>query len=154
MTSRQTSVGTFWALASSSERASTSDSPRYLKISPARCSPMATSRAAAFWTPFRPVLDGATAASGRVASSVLICLVLRHPGLDLGGDALGLALHQLVELVQARVRHARGQHLRHRVGDAAAGLRLEGGQRDGLLDLGQPARRAEVLALAALHAAG
>src|SRR4051812_34724367 len=110
MTSRQTSVGTFWAFASSSESASTSDSPRYLKISPARCSPIATSRAAAFWTPFKPVLDGAAAGSGFVASSVLICLVLRHPGLDLGGDALGLALHQLVELMQVGVRHARRQH--------------------------------------------
>src|SRR3954467_9428837 len=108
MTSRQTSVGTFWALASSSESASTSVSPRYLKISPARCSPMATSRAAAFWTPFRPVLEGA--ASGRVASSALISLVLRHPGLDLRGDALGLALHQLVELMQAGIRDARGKH--------------------------------------------
>src|SRR3954466_7563012 len=105
MTSRQTSVGIFCALASSSERASTSDSPRNLKISPARCSPMATSRAAAFWTPLRPVLEGAV--SGRVASSVLIGLVLGHPGLDLSGDALGLALHQLVELVQVGVRHAR-----------------------------------------------
>src|SRR3954451_21367463 len=102
MTSRQTSVGTFWALASSSESASTSDSPRNLKISPARCSPIATSRAAAFWMPFRPVLE-ATVPSGRVASSVLIRLVLRHPGLDLGGDALGLALHQLVELMHAGV---------------------------------------------------
>src|SRR3954462_12298169 len=109
MTSRQTSGRTFCALASSSERASTSDSPRYLKISPARCSPMAKSRAAAFWTPFRPVFVGPPA-SRRVASSVVIGLVLSHPGLDLGGDALGLALHQLVELVQARVRHARRQH--------------------------------------------
>src|SRR3954462_9046793 len=110
MTSRQTSGRTFCALASSSERASTSDSPRYLKISPARCSPMATSRAAAFWTPFRPVLVTG-AASGRVARSVLIGLVLGHPGLDLGGDALGLALHQLVELVQAGVGDARRKHL-------------------------------------------
>src|SRR3954469_14842672 len=115
MTSRQTSVGTFWALASSSERASTSDSPRNLKISPARCSPMATSRAAAFWTPLSPVLDAT--ASGRVASSVVIRLVLRHPGLDLGRDALGLALHQLVELMQVGVRHARRQHLGRGVGE-------------------------------------
>src|SRR6478735_6958097 len=132
MTSRHTSVGTFWALASSSERASTSASPRYLKISPARCSPMATSRAAAFWTPLRPVLDGA-AASGRVARSVLISLVLRHPGLDLSGDALGLALHQLVELMQAGVRDARGEHrvarVGHEVGHARAGLELREGDR-------------------------
>src|SRR3954453_14053282 len=146
MTSRQTSVGTFWALASSSESASTSVSPRYLKISPARCSPMATSRAAAFWTPFKPVLEGA--ASGRVASSVLISLVLRHPGLDLGGDALGLALHQLVELVQVRVRHAGRQHRRRGVREViAAGAGLERGQRDRLLDLRDPRRRAEVLGL-------
>src|SRR4051812_36257455 len=108
MTSRQTSVGTFWALASSSESASTSDSPRYLKISPARCSPIATSRAAAFWMPFR--LLAVTAVSPRVASSAAIGLVLRHPGLDLRGDALGLALHQLVELMHAGVRGARRQH--------------------------------------------
>src|SRR3954468_15570834 len=148
MTSRQTSVGTFWAFASSSESASTSDSPRYLKISPARCSPMATSRAAAFCTPFRPVLEGAAAGSGFVASSVLICLVLRHPGLDLGGDALGLALHQLVELVQAGVRHARREHLRGgAVEVVGAGAGLERGQRHRLLDLGDPGRRAEVLGL-------
>src|SRR3954453_24057178 len=109
MTSRQTSVGIFCALASSSERASTSDSPRNLKISPARCSPMATSRAAAFWTPFRPLIVGP---SGLVASSVLICLVLRHPGLALSGHALGLLLHQLIELVQVGVRHTRPEHLR------------------------------------------
>src|SRR3954447_26187271 len=123
MTSRQTSVGIFWALASSSERASTSDSPRNLKISPARCSPMATSRAAAFWTPFSPLL--AAAVSGRVARSVLICLVLRHPGLDLGGDALRLALHQLVELVEVGVRHARREHLRGGVREVVAGTSLE-----------------------------
>src|SRR4051812_41885281 len=154
MTSRQTSVGTFWALASSSERASTSDSPRNLKISPARCSPIATSRAAAFWTPFRPVL--VTGASGRVARSVLISLVLRHPGLDLGGDALGLALHQLVELVQVGVRHARREHLRRgirkRVMAAGAGLELR--ERHRLLDRRQPRRRPEVLGLALAHAAG
>src|ERR1041384_1203840 len=106
MTSRQTSVGIFWALASSSESASTSDSPMYLKISLARCSPMATSRAAAFWMPFSDVLVGAFS----IWASALIGLVLRHPGLDLRGDALGLALHQLVELMQARVRDTRRQH--------------------------------------------
>src|SRR6201991_2606039 len=151
MISRQTSVGIFCALASSSESASTSVSPRKRKISPARFSPTATSRAAAFWAPRRLLTDfGASV----VASSVLIGLVLRHPGLDLGGDALGLALHQLVELVQARVRHPRRGHRGGGLRNAAAGLRLEGGQRHGLLDLGQPARRAEALALAALHAAG
>src|ERR1700712_5657163 len=108
MTSRQTSVGIFWALASSRESASTSVSPRNLKISLARCSPMATSRAAAFWTPFR--LDFVIALLGRVARSVLIGLVLRHPGLDLRGDPFGLALHQLVELMQAGVGNSRRQH--------------------------------------------
>src|SRR4051794_8845877 len=151
MTSRQTSVGTFWALASSSERASTSDSPRYLKISPARCSPMATSSAAAFCTPLRLAL--VIAASPRVASSKLIRLVLRHPGLDLGGDTLGLALHQLVELMHAGVRRARREHLSggvgHEVGHRA---RLELSQGDRLVDRGQPRRRAEVLGLALLHA--
>src|SRR3954464_9019345 len=154
MTSRQTSVGIFWALASSSESASTSESPRYLKISPARCSPMATSSAAAFCTPLRLAL--VIAASPRVASSKLIRLVLRHPGLDLGGDTLGLALHQLVELMQVGVRHARRQHLRRgvreRVIAARAGLELR--ERHRLLDRRQPGRRAEVLGLALAHAAG
>src|SRR3954471_21818078 len=155
MTSRQMYVGTFWALASSRESASTWGSPRNLKISPARCSPMATSRAAAFCTPFSPVLVTAAAPSGRVASSVLIALVLRHPSLDLGGDALGLALHQLVELMEVRVRHARRQHRRRGVREViAAGAGLERGQRDRLLDLRDPRRRAEVLGLALAHAAG
>src|SRR3954471_24721447 len=155
MTSRQMYVGTFWALASSRESASTWGSPRNLKISPARCSPMATSRAAAFCTPFSPVLVTAAAPSGRVASSVLICLVLRHPGLDLGGDALGLALHQLVELMQVGVRHARGQHGVGGVLELEAGrrARLELRQRHRLLDLRQPGRR-QVLTLALAHAAG
>src|SRR5690349_4840409 len=148
MTSRQTSVGTFWALASSSERASTSDSPRYLKISPARCSPIATSRAAAFWMPFRfdAVIAGASS-----SFNAAICLVLLHPGLDLGGDALRLALHQLVELMHAGVRGAGREHLRGgRVGDEVrAGTRLELGQRDRFLDLLQPRGR-QVLVLALL----
>src|SRR4051795_7957487 len=144
MTSRQTSVGIFWALASSSESASTSASPMNLKISLARCSPMATSRAAAFWMPLRPdfVVGSGT------ASAVLIWLVLRHPRLDLRGDALGLALHQLVELMQAGVREARRQHGRRRVLQRAARRALlELSERHRLLDLGQPARRAQVLAL-------
>src|SRR4051812_29979165 len=146
MTSLHCSVGIFWALASSSESASTSVSPRNLKISPARFSPIATSRAAAFWVPrsFLPVVSV-------VASSVLIGLVLRHPGLDLGGHALGLALHQLVELVEAGVRHAGREHRGGGIEARVGGARLEGGQRDRLLDLRQPARRAEALALAALH---
>src|SRR5690242_19011000 len=153
MTSRQTSVGTFWALASSSESASTSDSPRYLKISPARCSPIATSRAAAFCTPFRLALV-MVPASGRVASSVLIGLVLGHPGLDLRGDALGLALHQLVELMHARVRGTRRQHGRSGLVEVGVrSARLELRQRHRLLDRRQPRRRAEVLALALAHAA-
>src|SRR4051794_29565773 len=101
MMSRQTSVGIFCALASSSESASTSASPRKRKISPARCSPTATSRAAAFCVPRS---EETVVGTSVVARSRLIGLVLRHPGLDLGGHALGLALHQLVELVQAGVR--------------------------------------------------
>src|SRR4051812_6861711 len=154
MTSRQTSVGIFWALASSSESASTSESPMNLKISLARCSPMATSRAAAFWMPLRPDLVVAPSAA-RVASAVLIGLVLRHPGLDLRGDALRLALHQLIELMQARVRDARRQHGgggRVEVVDLRVRLQLR--QRHRLLDRRQPGRRAEVLALALAEAAG
>ena len=50
-TSLQTSAGTLRALAISSESASTSVSPRWRTISLARCSPIATSSAAAFWAP-------------------------------------------------------------------------------------------------------
>ncbi len=53
-TSLQTSAGTLRALAISSESASTSVSPRWRTISLARSSPIATSRAAAFWTPVIP----------------------------------------------------------------------------------------------------
>src|SRR4051794_16057667 len=99
MMSRHSEVGTFGALAISSESASTSDSPRWRKISPARSSPMATSRAAAFCT---PVILSSESSFSRVGTG----LVLRHPLLDLGGDALGLTLHQLVERVQVGVGHA------------------------------------------------
>src|SRR4051794_16997428 len=134
MMSRQTEVGTFGALAISSDSVSTSASPRWRKISPARSSPMATSRAAAFCTPV--ILS-----TGSSFSAVGIGLVRRHPLLDLGGDALRLALHQLVERVQVRVGHARRQVDRRRL-DRRQLLRalLELGQRHGLLDLGEPAR--------------
>src|SRR5688500_7046089 len=95
------SVGTLRDFAISSDSASTSVSPRWRKISLARSSPMATSRMAAFSMPLRPLVD--SGAAGRVASSVLIRLVLRHPLLDLRGDALGLALHQLVDRLEVRV---------------------------------------------------
>src|SRR3954453_17480028 len=149
MTSLQTSVGILWELASSRDSASTSPSPRNRKISPARCSPMATSRAAAFWTPFS-FLAGTVAGSATTA----IVLVLRHPGLDLGRDTLGLALHELIELVQRGVGHPRRQHGHRGLGGGlAGGVLLELGQRHRLLDLRQPARRAEVLALALAQAA-
>ena len=56
-TSLQTSAGTLRALAISSDSASTSVSPRWRTISEARSSPIATSRAAAFWTPLRLEVD-------------------------------------------------------------------------------------------------
>src|SRR4051812_38339162 len=143
MMSRHSEVGTFGALAISSDSASTSDSPRWRKISPARSSPIATSRAAAFCTP----LILSTVIS-RVASLAGTGLVLRHPLLDLRGHARRLALHQLIERVQARVGHARGQCDRGRLGrDHRLRALLELGQRDGLLDLGEPARLGQRLAL-------
>src|SRR5690348_5792502 len=142
MTSRHMSVGTLREFAISSVSASTSVSPRCLKIWPARSSPTATRRMAAFWMPL--ILRRA----GLGASSV-DTLVLRHPLLDLRGDAIGLALHQLVELVEGDVGLARreGDRRRGRLG----GRLLERGQRHRLLDLGQPGRRGERLALAALE---
>src|ERR1700741_964024 len=140
MISRQSSVGTLRDLAISSESASTSVSPRWRKISPARSSPMATSSTAAFSIPL--------SVFGRVASSALTALILAHPLLDLGGDALGLALHQLVERLQVGVGRARRQRDRGLVGAEHLRALLELGKRDGLLDLGQPRRGGERLALA------
>src|SRR3954464_7883833 len=147
ITARPSVVGTFGDFAISSDSVSTSDSPRWRKISPARSSPMATSRAAAFWTPLIFSSDSSLSAVG-------IGSVLRHPLLDLGGDALRLALHQLVERAHVGVGHARRQRDRRRLGrDHLLRALLELGQRDGLLDLGEPARLSQRLALAPLELA-
>ena len=73
---------------------------RCLKTSVARSSPMATSSAAAFCAARRAWRPRSVERRWQAA---LIRLVLAHPLADLGGDALGLALHQLVEPVHARV---------------------------------------------------
>src|SRR5690349_20636626 len=144
MISRQVSVGTLRALAISRESASTSESPSWRKISPARSSPMATSSTAAFC---RPVSDESRVASSDATS------VLGHPLLDLRGDPLGLALHQLVERLEVRVGGARRQRDRRRPVEDLRAL-LELGEPDGLLDLGQPRRAGERLALALAQRAG
>src|SRR4051812_12958393 len=105
MTWRQVSVWTLWCdLAISSESCSTSVSPRCRKISPARSSPTATRSTAAFLMPVSfPPAPVLTTSAATPAS------VLRHPLLDLGRDALGLALDQLVELLEAGVLPPRRQ---------------------------------------------
>src|SRR4051794_19756620 len=135
-TSLQTSAGTLRALAISSESDSSSDSPRWRTISEARCSPIATSRAAAFWTPRMLAVE----CLGEAAGASAVTLLLGHPLLDLRGDALRLALHQLVELAQRRVGHPRRERDRGGVAVVRERAALELGERHGLLDLGQPAR--------------
>src|SRR3954464_6596593 len=106
---------------------------------------MATSRTAAFSMPVRALED----VSGWATAPMAIGSVLGHPLLDLSGDALGLALHQLVDRLEVGVRGARRQ-LDRRVlrGLEDLGLLLELSQRHGLLDLRQPRGRGERLALA------
>src|SRR3954468_16739281 len=100
MICRQVSVCTFACdLAISSESCSTSVSPRWRKISPARSSPTATRRMAAFLMPGSFTPPDAVTTSVPIPDSVL-----GHPLLDLRRDALRLAVDQLVELLQARVR--------------------------------------------------
>src|SRR3954454_2450207 len=102
-----------------------------------------------------PRIAGALSSFGRVARSVLIVLVLGHPLLDLSGDALGLALHQLVDRLEVGVRGARRQLDRRGLrGLEALRLLLELSQRHGLLDLRQPRGRGERLALALAQRAG
>src|SRR5262245_12682553 len=125
MTAAQISEGTFGDLAISSESASASVADRCRMTSVARSSPTATRNAAAFLRP--PSLAAAFGAAGAVGGAVIV-LVLAQPLADLGGDALGLALHQLVELVHARVGLARRQH-------RGRGAGLELGEPDRSLDL-------------------
>src|SRR5215217_224279 len=104
MTAAQISEGTFGDLAISSDSASASVAERCFMTSVARSSPTATRNAAALRRPpsLAAGLGGAAVAGGLIS-------VLAQPVADLGGHALGLALHQLVELVQALVGPARCQ---------------------------------------------
>src|SRR3954465_3922891 len=156
MTAAQISEGTFGDLAISSERASASVSERCFMTSVARSSPTATRNAAALRRP--PSFD---AAFGEAVATALIS-VLAQPMAHVRGDALGLTLHQLVELVHVLISLAggedRGRPPGPELGDAARGARgappgLELGGPDGGLDLARPARRAERLGLPPANAA-
>src|SRR4051812_11185879 len=140
MTAWQTSEESLGALAISSDSASASVGERCFMTSAACSSPTATRNAAALRMP-PSFADGVAAvlASG----SATVISVLTQPVADLGGDALGLALHQLVELAHALVGLAGGQG-RERLG---AGLEL--GEADRGLDLAQPLRLGERLGLTA-----
>src|SRR3954470_6192127 len=143
MTAWHTSEENFGALAISSDSASASVGDRNFMTSAAWSSPTATRNAAALRSP--PSLAGVGAgflAWGRAT----VISVLAQPLADLGGDAVGLALHQLVELVHALVGLTRGQHGGRRPG-------LELGEPDRALDLAQPARLGQSLGLAAADAA-
>src|SRR3954447_14674214 len=113
---------------------------------------MATSRTAAFSIPVR-VLE---AVSGWATVPRAIGSVLGHPLLDLSGDALGLALHQLVDRLEVGVRGARRQLDGGVRGAARQDLRLllELSERDRLLDVGEPGRRRQRLTLALAQRAG
>src|SRR4051794_24941547 len=111
MTAAQTSDGTFGDLAISSESASASVAERCFMTSVARSSPTATRNAAALRRP--PSL---ATGFGALASATRLISVLAQPLADLGGDAVGLALHQLVELVHALVGLPRGQRGGRRAG--------------------------------------
>src|SRR3954468_3583678 len=140
MTAAQISEGTFGDLAISSERASASVSERCFMTSVARSSPTATRNAAALRRP--PSFD---AAFGETVATALIS-VLAQPMAHVRGDALGLTLHQLVELVHVLIGLAGGE-------DRGRPPGLELGEPDGGLDLAQPARLGERLGLPPANAA-
>src|SRR4051794_22337675 len=140
MTAWQTSEVNFGALAISSDSASASVGERCFMTSAAWSSPTATRKAAALRRP--PSFPGAVAGVF-VWGSATVISVLAQPVADLGGDALGLALHELVELVHALVARAGGQ------GPERLGAGLELGQADRGLDLTQPLRLGERLGLTA-----
>src|SRR3954454_22047419 len=140
MTAWHTSEENFGALAISSDSASASVGDRNFMTSAAWSSPTATRNAAALRSP--PSLAGVGAgflAWGRAT----VISVLAQPVADLGGDAIGFALHQLVELVHALVRLTGRQRRELR---RAAGLEL--GEADRGLDLAQPLRLGQRLGLA------
>src|SRR4051812_46128325 len=139
MTAWQTSEESFGALAISSDSASASVGERCFMTSAACSSPTATRNAAALRRP--PSFAGDVAGGVGWGHATGIS-VLAQPVADLGGDALGLALHELVELVHALVALAGGQ------GPERLGAGLELGQADRGLDLAQPLRLGERLGLA------
>src|SRR3954467_9423081 len=123
MTAWQTSEESLGALAISSDSASASVGERCFMTSAACSSPTATRNAAALRMP--PSFAGGVAGVWAWGNATVIS-VLAQPVADLGGDALGLALHQLVELVHALVARAGGQgpeRLRGRPGLGEGGRR-------------------------------
>src|SRR3954447_10315860 len=145
------SWGTWRVLAISSERLSISSSLRCLNTSAARSGPRLTSSTAAFSRPGSLIRgDGSSAGAAGTGSMSSIALVLLHPAADLLGHALGVLLG---DALGAHPGRARRGHLARQRGHARRAPGLEVGQRGRRLDLAQPRRLAERLALAALEVA-
>src|SRR4051794_1546360 len=151
------SCGTWRVLAICSERVSISSSLRCLNTSAARSGPRLTSSTAAFSRPGSLTVGrGSSAraggpagisAGGMTAVGIRSStdLVLLHPGADLLGDALGVLLG---DVLRADAHRARRRHVARHGGHARGAAGLEVGQRRRRLDLGQPRRLPERLALA------
>src|SRR3954447_19374972 len=145
------SWGTWRVLAISSERLSISSSLRCLNTSAARSGPRLTISTAAFSRPGSLIRgDGSSAGAAGTGSMSSIALVLLHPGADLLGHALGVLLG---DALGAHPGRARRGHLARQRGRARRAPAREVGQRGRRLDLAQPRRLAERLALAALEVA-
>src|SRR6185503_14402194 len=150
------SIGTCRVFAISRESCSISSSLRCLKTLAARSGPRLTSSTAAFERPGmlsfgRGSWAGTPAGvEGAAGSMSLIALVLLHPGADLLGDALRVVLG---DALGAQARRARAGHLAGEGAHPGRAAGLEVGERRRRLDLAQPGRLAERLALALLEVA-
>src|SRR5262245_45134352 len=151
------SIGTCRVFAISRESCSISSSLRCLKTLAARSGPRLTSSTAAFERPGRLSFGRGSwagrpgeAAGAAGSMSEAIALVLLHPGADLLGDALGVVVG---DALGAQERRGRAGHRAGDGGHAGRAAGLEVGERRRRLDLAQPRRLAERLALALLEVA-
>src|SRR5689334_15041864 len=148
------SIGTWRVFAISRDSCSISSSLRCLKTEAARSGPRLTRSTAAFERPgissFGRGRAGRPGATGAAGSMSLIALVLLHPLADLLGDALRIVVR---DALGAQPGRARAGHLRGHRGHAGRAAGLEVGEHRGRLDLAQPGRLAERLALALLEVA-
>src|SRR4051812_786675 len=148
------SCGTWRVLAISSDSCSISSSFRGLKTEAARSGPRLTRSTAAFERPgissFGRGRARRAGGAGAAGSRSFIALVLLHPLADLLGDALRIVVR---DVLGAQPGRARAGHLRSHRGHPGRAAGLEVGERRGRLDLAQPGRLAERLALALLEVA-